>query len=246
MSFYCIGNWKMHKTPQETKSFLQSQKLKQTPKNILVGFAVPSLDAQTSSDSLRESAIIWGGQNCHYEKQGAFTGETSPYVLKEMGASFCLVGHSERRQHFLETDEMIGMKVRAVQENGMTPLLCIGETADDRKWNRMQDVVLGQLRKGLEKADVKKPLWIAYEPVWAIGTGVVATLEQIEEAHKMIAKYLMDHFRLGVPVLYGGSVKPDNAGAISKIETVNGLLVGGASLDIEVWNQILGTASLFA
>lgn len=239
MSFYCIGNWKMNKTPQEAKSFLQTQKLKNTPKNILVGFAVPSLLAQTASDSLRENSLLWGGQNCHFEKQGAFTGETSPFVLKEMGASFCLVGHSERRQHFLETDEMIGQKVKAVQDNGMTPLLCVGETLEDRKWNRMEEVVLRQLRMGIANADTKKPLWVAYEPVWAIGTGQVATLAQVEEAHKLIAKFLLENFRSGVPVLYGGSVKPDNAGLIAKIDSVNGLLVGGASLEVEGWNQIL-------
>lgn len=239
MSFYCIGNWKMHKTPQEAKAFLQSQKLKNTPKNILVGFAVPSLLGGAASDCLKDSSLLWGGQNCYSDKQGAFTGETSPFVLKEMGASFCLVGHSERRQLFGETDEVIGLKVKAVQEFGMTPLLCVGETLEDRKWNRTEEVVLRQLRMGLEKADVKKPLWVAYEPVWAIGTGQVATLEQVEQAHKFIHKFLIENFRSAVPVLYGGSVKPDNAGAISKIESVNGLLVGGASLDIEVWNQIL-------
>lgn len=243
MSFYCIGNWKMHKTPQEAKSFLQIQKLKPTPKTILVGFAVPSLVAQSASEALKDSSVLWGGQNCYAEKQGAFTGETSPFVLKEMGASFCLVGHSERRHLFLETDEMIGNKVKAVQDNGMTPLLCVGETLEERKWNRTTEVVLMQLRKGLEKADTKKPLWVAYEPVWAIGTGQVATLEQIEETHKVIAGFLLENFRGGVPVLYGGSVKPDNAGAISKIETVNGLLVGGASLDIEVWNQLLAACN---
>ncbi len=239
MSFYCIGNWKMHKTPQEAKAFLQTQKLKNTPKTILVGFSVPSLVAQSAAEALKDSSVLWGGQNCYSEKQGAFTGETSPFVLKEMGASFCLVGHSERRQVFLETDEMIGSKVKAVQDNGMTPLLCVGETLEDRKWNRTEEVVLSQLRQGLAKADTKKPLWVAYEPVWAIGTGQVATLDQVEQAHKFIHKFLAENFRSGVPVLYGGSVKPDNAGAISKIESVNGLLVGGASLDIEVWNQLL-------
>lgn len=241
MSFYCIGNWKMHKTPQEAKTFLQTQKLKSTPKTILVGFAVPSLVGQSASEALKDSSVLWGGQNCYSEKQGAFTGETSPYVLKEMGASFCLVGHSERRQVFLETDEMIGNKVKAVQDNGMTPLLCIGETSEDRKWNRTEEVVLSQLRQGLAKADTKKPLWVAYEPVWAIGTGQVATLEQVEHAHKFIHRFLVENFRGGVPVLYGGSVKPDNAGAISKLESVNGFLVGGASLDIDVWNQLLGS-----
>ena len=239
MSFYCIGNWKMHKTPQEAKNFLQMQKLKQTPKNILVGFAVPSVTAQAASEALKDSSVLWGGQNCYFEKQGAFTGETSPMVLKEMGAHFCLVGHSERRQIFLETDEMIGSKVKAVQDFGMTPLLCVGETLEDRKWNRTEEVVLNQLRRGIEKADTKKPLWVAYEPVWAIGTGQVASLEQVEQAHKFITAFLRENFRSGVPVLYGGSVKPDNAGPISKIETVNGLLVGGASLDLEVWNQLL-------
>ena len=180
-AFYCAGNWKMNKTPREAAEFMRHLKENSRPEE--QGSLVilpPALVAHSVAEGLQGTGITWGGQNCYFEGKGAFTGENSPEVLKEMGASFCLVGHSERRQIFAEGDELLTQKVRAVQATGMIPILCVGETMDDRRWNRTEEVIVRQTRVGLAEADPDRPIWLAYEPVWAIGTGQVATPGQVE------------------------------------------------------------------
>jgi triosephosphate isomerase len=180
--------------------------------------------------------VAWGGQNCYFSESGAFTGENSPKVLKEMGAGYCLVGHSERRQIFAEPEDMLAKKVKAAQDLGLTPILCVGETIDDRRWNRTEEVIVRQARQGLASADPVKPVWLAYEPVWAIGTGQVATIEQVEDAHSILRRCLKEWSSSAagqIPILYGGSVKPENAKALSTLNNVNGFLIGGASLAVD-------------
>lgn len=235
--FYCAGNWKMNKTPAQAAEFVAQ--LKSQAKNEEQGQLVlfpPALVASEVAKGMSGTSLRWGAQNSYCENHGAFTGENSPQVLKEMGAQFCLVGHSERRQIFGEPDELLAKKVLALQSQDLVPLLCVGETLDDRRWNRTQEVIVRQMRQGLLSADLNKPIWIAYEPVWAIGTGEVATPAQVEEAHSILRDTLKEwspHRAAQTPILYGGSVKPENARTLAQIEHVNGFLIGGASLKVD-------------
>jgi triosephosphate isomerase (TIM) len=234
--FYCAGNWKMNKTAKEaaefTKNLVSESKPDEQENMVLL---VPALIANSVAEGLSASKVRWGCQNAYFETKGAFTGENSPEVMAGMGARFCLVGHSERRQVFGEQDELIAKKVAGVQNAGMIPILCVGETLDDRKWRRTNEVIGRQLRQGLSLSNNQKPVWVAYEPVWAIGTGQVATPEQVGEAHtylkEVVESILGTQTSVTTPILYGGSVKPDNAGVLRALNHVSGFLIGGASLD---------------
>jgi len=175
-----------------------------------------------------------GVQNCHSETKGAFTGEIAAEQAKDAGAEFALVGHSERRRLFCENDQLVQGKLKAVWRAGLTPVLCVGETLAERERRETRDVLKRQLARALEGAPPRTPLWVAYEPVWAIGTGVVATPEEVAEAHGWVLEELERAGRPTsggrTPVLYGGSVDPKNAGALAAIAEVDGFLVGGASL----------------
>lgn len=241
-AFFCAGNWKMNKTPQEATTYvralLEAASTMELAELILLP---PALLAFAVAHELESAPLAWGGQNCYAELKGAFTGENSPAVLKGMGARFCLVGHSERRQIFGEPDDMLAKKVAALQALDITPILCVGETQDDRRWNRTQEVIVRQTRAGLAAADPGKPIWLAYEPVWAIGTGLVATPEQVEDAHAILRRTLKEWSAANaaeIPILYGGSVKPENAAALASLNNVNGFLVGGASLNPNEFLQI--------
>lgn len=194
------------------------------------------LDA--ASCSLKSSSVKWGAQNCHSKNSGAFTGETSAQVVKDMGGQYILLGHSERRSLFGETDSFIADKLETVQALSLTPMLCIGETLQEREAGSTVEVVKSQLQKGLAKAVRGSSLVVAYEPVWAIGTGKVATPEQVEETHTAIAGILKEMGFNDVPVLYGGSVKPDNAPGLMGLKNVSGFLVGGASLEVDSFIKI--------
>jgi triosephosphate isomerase len=244
--FYCAGNWKMNKNPQEAAAFIKKLRA-EAPADSHGCLVVlpPSLVALPVSEGLQGSEISWGGQNCYFESKGAFTGETSPAVLKELGAKFCLVGHSERRQIFAEPDDMLAKKVKACQDTGLTPILCVGETLDDRRWNRTQEVIVRQLKNGLQLTSPAKAIWLAYEPVWAIGTGQVATPEQVEEAHAILRKALRDWNAQAAdttPILYGGSAKPENVRTLAVLKNVNGFLIGGASLEVSDFLKIYSIA----
>ncbi len=246
-TFFCAGNWKMNKSAQEAAEYIQElTKMLRPEEGAQLVVLPPALVAYEVAKGLKASSISWGGQNSYFESKGAFTGETSPQVLQSMGARFCLVGHSERRQIFNETDDVIEKKVAALQALGLTPILCVGETQDDRRWNRTDEVVLRQLRLGLKSADASKPLWLAYEPVWAIGTGLVATPDQVQEVHAMLRKALMEWSSSTgplIPILYGGSVKLDNVRSLSVLENVNGFLIGGASLKADEFLNIYRQAN---
>lgn len=248
MRFYCAGNWKMNKTPQQAAAFVTRLK-EAASASELEGMVVlpPALVAFEVAAAVRGSKLSWGGQNCYFESQGAYTGENSPDVLKQMGAAYCLVGHSERRQIFSETDELLAKKVESLQNLGLVPILCVGETSDDRRWNRTQEVIVRQLRTGLQKADPAKPIWLAYEPVWAIGTGQVATPSQVDEAHLILRKTLREWDASAAdstPILYGGSVKADNVPSLAPLPEVNGFLIGGASLDPDEFLKIARLAAV--
>ncbi len=237
---YCAGNWKMNMNPQEAVQHVQAL-LVQTEKLDQSCFLLfpPALVAADVATQLRGTSMRWGGQNCYHELKGAFTGENSPQTLKDMGASFCLVGHSERRQIFGETDDLCSKKIQILQSVGLTPLLCVGETLAERQSGQTGDVVLRQLRTGLQGAT--STVWIAYEPVWAIGTGLVASSEQVAEVHSLIFKFLHEwspQSASTTPILYGGSVKPNNAGPLASLAHVDGFLVGGASLVANDFVQI--------
>lgn len=229
MSFIVAANWKMNKNPKETQSFFESFQSYDLPENIRSLFFVPAVDALTTS----EAGVTWGPQNIFPASHGAFTGENSPQVMKELGAEFVLVGHSERRKLFFESDEQTNIKIHSCQEFELSPILCVGETLEERQQGQTLAVLQRQLVKALSNITPQKELHIAYEPVWAIGTGEVAELEQVSEAHRFIRSFLKEKLpqhQNQMQILYGGSVKAENAKELSQAEEVGGFLVGGASL----------------
>ena len=239
----CAGNWKLNKTPKETKEFLE-ELLKVVPKDQQSHYVVfPStVCLSAAAEVLNNTSVGWGAQNCFYERQGAFTGETSSETVAGMGASYILIGHSERRSLFAETDEEISNKVQDVQDLGLIPMICVGESLEQREASETSAVISEQLRRALAKADLTKTFVVAYEPVWAIGTGKVASPDQADEAHyvlrSVMSEAMGEEAAEGVSILYGGSVKPGNAKELSGKEHIDGFLIGGASLEVGSFSQI--------
>lgn len=241
--FRIAGNWKLNKNIKEaaefTKGLVSAIDVKQQP-NVTV--YPPALVAQTVAENLKGSKITWGLQNCYSQLEGAFTGENSAGTLKEMGGSSCLIGHSERRIYFAETDLQLAVKILCLQKVGLEAVLCVGETIEQRRASLVRPIIESQLELGLCHADFSKPIAIAYEPVWAIGTGEVARPDQVFEAHSVVRSWLMRKLSESgekIPIWYGGSVKPDNAGELARVENVNGFLIGGASLKIADFSAIV-------
>jgi triosephosphate isomerase len=237
------GNWKMHYGPKESLSFLKEfQELVDADSHREWVFFPPAVSLQAIQNALKGSQLKWGAQNCHFEPKGAFTGEISTGMLKELGCHYTLVGHSERRQLFGETDQTCAKKVKALNEAGIIPMLCVGETQKERDENLTNSVLKRQLTEGLSLWQASQPLTLAYEPVWAIGTGKVATPAQAEEAHIVIRQVLAERFGAGraaeIQILYGGSVKPDNSRELGALPNIDGFLVGGASLVAKTFAQI--------
>lgn len=230
----------MYKSPSEAKAFVRELE-KSLPKktNAEVVIFPSALSCQSVAESLQNISVSWGGQNSYFESKGAFTGENSAEVLKEMGAKYVLVGHSERRKFFGETDALLAKKVSFIQKLGLIPMLCVGEDLSQRESGQTDHVILNQLREGLKGSNLNADVVIAYEPVWAIGTGKVATPQQAEEAHKVLRAELKNLGNADISVLYGGSVKPDNAGDLIKQENIDGFLIGGASLEVKSFIDIL-------
>lgn len=233
------GNWKLHKSPKESREFLREWKTKDV-RGLEIAFFPPATSLEAVGQELQGTAATFGPQNIYFEASGAFTGENSPAVARGLGATWALVGHSERRTLFGETDSLIAKKVQSALKHGLKPMLCIGETLDERRDGKTERVLERQLTAGLELIPKDAVFAVAYEPVWAIGTGQVAGPDQVREAHAFIVECLK---RLGfsarTPILYGGSVKPDNAGELSRIPHVGGFLVGGASLDVSSFLKIV-------
>jgi triosephosphate isomerase (TIM) len=242
------GNWKMHMGPRETREFFDRLDLSavSSEHELLVFPPAVSLSTAARSPS-RDPRVRLGVQNVHWEDTGAFTGETSAAMAAEAGASFVLVGHSERRHVFGESDEETARKVEAGHRHGLVPVLCVGETIDERRGKRVEQVVLRQLDAALEGLrSGGGRFMIAYEPVWAIGTGETATPADAQAAHATLRRRLAEvmgrETAAAVPILYGGSVKPANAAELMAEPDVDGVLVGGASLDPESFAAIAGAA----
>ncbi len=242
-----VGNWKMN-GGQATCIALARQIvrfLKNQPARAEVGLAPPFTALASVGQALRHSAVKLAAQNSHWAESGAFTGEVSAPMLGEIGCHYVILGHSERRHVFHESDDMIARKVAPVLAHGMRPILCVGETLSERRRKKTINVVTAQLDSALKRLGkgVIDKLEIAYEPVWAIGTGQNATPEQVDQVHSSIRAYLKSSFGIwngkAVRILYGGSVKPENASTLAAIDEVNGLLVGGASLNAESFISIV-------
>ena len=243
-SYYIAGNWKMHKTASESVALAKElkEKLSGCGERLLVAPAFTSLAAV--AEALKGSDIILGAQNMGPEEQGAHTGEVSVLMLKDLSVKAVILGHSERRHSYLETDELINKKVLLAIKHGLEPILCVGETLEEREAGRLESVVGTQLREGLKGVDAAalKGVTIAYEPVWAIGTGRTATPEDADAVHAYVRKVLAGLY--GEPaakatcIQYGGSVKADNAAALMAKPNIDGALVGGASLKAETFVPI--------
>ncbi len=231
------GNWKMYKGPEAATAFCREFAQVAPPaSDRTVLLFPPSLSVTAVRDALGGHEVGIGVQSIHWETEGAFTGEISAPMAVEAGATFALVGHSERRHVFGETDEETARKVSAAVRAGLIPVLCVGERLEERQAGRLEEVILRQLNEGTVQLsdDELAGILVAYEPVWAIGTGETATPEDASEAHAHLRARL--RHRIGdraetVPILYGGSVKPHNAGELLAAPDVDGVLVGGASLD---------------
>jgi len=239
------GNWKMHKTPTEGAALARELiALMAAPHAaaVVVCPAFPALGAVARA--LAGSAVLLGAQNLHPEPQGAFTGEVSGPMLRDAGCRFVIVGHSERRHGMGEDDATVAKKLRAARRDGLTPIVCVGETLAERESGKTAEVLVRQVSAaydGLDAAEAASTV-IAYEPVWAIGTGRVATVEQAEEAHRIVRTTLDRVAGATVAVLYGGSVNPANAPALFACEDIDGALVGGASLEAASFWRIIAAA----
>ncbi|MEX2132297.1 MAG: triose-phosphate isomerase [Pseudohongiellaceae bacterium] len=231
------GNWKMHGSRQFVRELLQDlvERLGELPRQKDIAVCPATIHLPLAAQQLQGSSIALGAQNVYCRSEGAFTGEVSAPMLVEYGVRFVLVGHSERRQLFAETDELVAEKFAAVQAQGITPVLCLGETLTQREQDKTTEVVLRQLVAVVDLVGVDRMIdsVIAYEPVWAIGTGRTATPDQAQEVHAMIREYLRSRQKEvadRVRIVYGGSVNPGNAAALFAQQDIDGGLVGGASL----------------
>lgn len=239
------GNWKMYKTMEEAQQFFSELLNLVSGSEHQIRLAVPFTMIHTLAEKAKGTLILIGAQNMSDASEGAFTGEIAGRMLREVGAQFVLLGHSERRHIFGETNAFIQKKVVRALEDGIQPLLCFGETLDQREQNQMEDVLKAQILEGLEgvSGDQLKSMVLAYEPVWAIGTGRTASPEQAQEAHhfcrEVIRSQWGDDVADTVPILYGGSVKPENSKALMDQPDLDGVLVGGASLSPETFAKIV-------
>jgi triosephosphate isomerase len=244
------GNWKMHKTVAQAEDFIAGllPRVSAGAEGVDVAICVPFTALQAMVDSARGSRVEVYAQTMHEEDEGAFTGEVSPPMLTELDVHGVVLGHSERRQHFGETDRALAAKVRAALEAGLHPILCVGETEEERERGETDRKLRHQVQEGLHllDADQVARVTIAYEPIWAIGTGQVATSQQAQEAVAFVRALVGDKAPEAadlVRVLYGGSVKPDNAGELLALPDCDGALVGGASLDLEGFATMVEAAA---
>jgi len=232
------ANWKMYKTPDQTRAFFQEflPMVSGHDRDEIVVYP-PFLDLPAALEANKGSNVAIGAQNVHWKEEGAFTGETSVSQLRAIGVNHVIIGHSERRQYFGETDDTVNLRLKTALEAGFNPICCVGEVLEEREAGMTDDVLRRQCVRAFHAISAKKAakLVVAYEPVWAIGTGKTATPEIAAEAHATIRKEATEifgeEFAAKLRILYGGSVKPDNASALMSQEEIDGALVGGASLD---------------
>ena len=241
------GNWKMYKTAREAVELVETlvRGLKADPPESEVVVAPPFVALPAVAQALKGSDVRLAAQNMHWEKEGAFTGEISPLMLRDVGCSHVIIGHSERRQFFAETDEGVARKTEAALHNGLVPVVCVGETLQEREASRTMEIVERQVERALRALapDDVAGILVAYEPVWAIGTGRTATPAQAQEVHAFIRRLVSashgDAVAAALRILYGGSVKPDNTVALMAEPDVDGALVGGASLKADDFLKIV-------
>ena len=231
------GNWKMNYCVNKAEDFVSEIKDAINTDEVDVVICPNFVSLDRLSDLLDGTNIKLGAQNVHTEDKGAYTGETSVNMLAAVGVQYCIVGHSERRQYFAETNQVVNLKAKKLLEKDINPIVCVGETLEERESNTMFDVVEKQVREsldGIEEAQLKRNVVIAYEPIWAIGTGKTATAEQANEMcrfiREVVSKMYNESVAQAVRIQYGGSVKPANANEILNMSDIDGALVGGASL----------------
>ena len=244
------GNWKMYKDVNEAVELTNDIKRGAFDvDNVEIVICPPFSDLSDVGEMITSGNIALGGQNCCWETEGAFTGEISVPMLKSVGCTYVIIGHSERRKYFGETDETVNLKVKAAIDGGLKPIMCVGETLEEREADKTLEVVKTQVTGGLKgfEEGYLDSLVIAYEPVWAIGTGKTATPQQAQEVHAMIRNLLKEMFSESLSdskcILYGGSVKPENIKELMEEEDIDGGLIGGASLKSESFVDIIKTTS---
>ena len=241
------GNWKMHMGPAETQAFFEGLTVDDSMASHELLLFPPSVSLTTAAGCAeRDPRVQLGAQNIHWEERGAYTGEISAAMARQAGATYALIGHSERRHVFGETDDQVALKVGAALRHGLVPVICVGETLDEREEDRVDEVILGQLDAALAVLHGADRYLIAYEPVWATGTGRTATPADAAAAHASLRARLESTTGLAAAtrtaILYGGSVKPANAQELFAASDVDGVLVGGASLDAESFASIVRAA----
>ena len=246
-----VGNWKMNNTTVESIDL--TDRLKKAVENIK-GVEIVVVPPFTSLDKVRGaikgSNIKLGAQNLFWEDKGAYTGEVSPLMIEDLGCEYVIIGHSERREYFKESDEIVNKKIKAALRNKLKAIVCVGESLKEREEDKTMQVIESQVKKGLQGLSLSeaKELIIAYEPVWAIGTGRNATPAQANEVHTYIRKLVSQIFNEGIAsnikILYGGSVKPSNSAELMSEKEIDGALVGGASLEADSFAEIVRSACM--
>lgn len=247
MRKYIVANWKMHYGPVKAGAWIRAFRRERLPKDVDIGVAVPFVSLPAARASLGRAGVpLLGAQNAFWADEGPFTGETSPSMLKEFGLDFCLVGHSERRMHLGETDEMVNKKAIALQKAGIHPIICVGETDAQRKKGETLKVVRAQVTAAIAglKYGGSNDLVIAYEPVWAIGTGKACTPQDAKDVHEAIREILNKKFGKSneIHILYGGSVDQRNVAEYLSTTHIDGVLVGSASLDPRAFGMLCRAA----
>ena len=239
------GNWKMNKTVTEAREFMECLSTLPKSSDVEAVICAPFIHLTTLIDLAKDTPLVIGAENAHYENSGAFTGEVSPHALNDMGIEYVILGHSERREYFNETDELINKKVHAVYSNGMIPIVCVGESESEREANEQNNIVTEQVTKAMEGLtdEQAKSIVIAYEPIWAIGTGKSATENDAGEMATVIREHVQtiynEQVASSVRIQYGGSVKPENIKQYMAQTDIDGALVGGASLKADSFVQLL-------
>lgn len=242
MKYFIAANWKMNKTIAETREFLRSfSPAVQKATDVDIIIAPPFTSLSAAADEIKDTNIQLAAQDIFWEEKGAYTGEISPVMLLEAGCKHVIIGHSERRQYFSEEDVIVNRKIKAAKKAGLGVIFCVGESLEEREAHKTFDVIKREVEAGLAEIDPEN-LVVAYEPIWAIGTGKTASNEQAQEVHAYIRKLLVNLYGSKaeeIRILYGGSVTPDNVDSLMACRDVNGALVGGASLKPESFAKII-------
>jgi triosephosphate isomerase len=239
---FIAANWKMNKTISETQEFI----IKFIPEikdsaDVTIAIAPPFTSLPAAATMIKDTSIILAAQDLFYEEKGAYTGEISPLMLVDTGCTYVIIGHSERRQYFHETDDTVNKKIKAAKKSGLGVIMCMGESLEEREAGKTFEILQRETEKGLDGVDPES-IVIAYEPIWAIGTGKTATAEQAQEAHAYIREKLRVSYGNKADelcIIYGGSVTPDNVDSLMACRDVDGALVGGASLKVDSFTRIV-------